>query len=533
VSPLVRLAAGFRAQLPRVILGGAASLVASGLALLGPWLVAQAIDVDVPNGDLAGIRSRALAYLAAVVLGLAATWAARAALETAAQLTLADLRVRLFERLLAFEPAWHDANPAGKLVSRIQGDTEALRVLFSEVILALPGDLLLLGGTALVLAVEAPPIAPIALAVLPPWLVLLWVFRRVAPPKFEAVRSANAELTGWYAELVRALPVLWVADRTGWAADRSDALAAEVRHRAVISELQPVWYFNALTAIRTLGLVGTLALGAMAIARGGATPGMVVLGLGYVRQLFAPLQRLSVHLSTLERARVAASRVVELLDRTPVIRDPEVPVPWPDGPGEIRFEGVAFAYDPANPVLAGLDLVVPSGERLGVVGATGAGKSTLASLLLRFRDPDAGRVTVDGCPVDAVALAELRRRVGYVPQDVVVFPGTVLENLGGNPEIAAAALARVGLDVALDRTATGLSRGERQLLTVARALLHDPRILVLDEATAAVDPGAEARVAAVLQDVVGGRTTLAIAHRPGALAHADRVVVLADGRVAP
>ncbi len=533
VSPLVRLATAFRSHLPRVITGATASLLASGLALTGPWLVAQAIDVDVPAGDLAGLERRAIAILAVVLGGLLATWVARAQLETAAQLALADVRVRLFDRLLTFEAGWHDHNPAGKLVSRIQGDTEALRVLFSEVLLALPGDLVLLFGTAAVLAIEAPPIAPVVLAVLPPWLLLLWLFRRLAPPRFEAVRTANAELTGWIAELVRALPVLWVADRTGWAADRSESLAAEVRSRAAYAELQPVWYFNALTAVRTLGLVATLGLGAAAVARGEATPGMIVLGLGYVRQLFAPIQRLSIHLSTLERARVAASRVVELLDRTPTIRDPLVPAPWPAGAGEIRFEGVTFAYEPGQPVFSDLDLVVPPGERLGVVGATGAGKSTLASLLLRFRDPDRGRVTIDGCPVDRLALADLRRSVGYVPQDVVVFPGTVLENLGGDAEAAARALVRVGLPVALDRSATELSRGERQLLTVARALVGDPRILVLDEATAAVDPGAEARLAAVLQEVAGGRTTLAIAHRPGALAHADRVVVIAGGRVAP
>ncbi len=257
------------------------------------------------------------------------------------------------------------------------------------------------------------------------------------------------------------------------------------------------------------------------------------MGLGGLRQMFGPLMRLSHHQATIEQARAAAIRISDLLDTPRTITDPPHPAPWPGLRDALRLESVDFHYVPDAPVLRGLSMTIPAGSSVGIVGATGAGKSTVLNLLLRFRDPVAGRVSVDGVDLRDLSVAELRAHIGLVLQDVHLFPGTILENLGDDAPAAQRALDTLGIALPLDRVVGEgtLSRGERQLLTFARALVTQPEILVLDEATSAVDPATEALIQQALARLSEGRTTITVAHRLVTVRHCDIIFVLHQGRL--
>ncbi len=533
---LLRLAPLFRPHRRALALCMAALFVASGLGLAGPWLVARAIDVDLAAGDRAGLGRTAGLYLALVLAGLAARYFGRIGIERVAQDAMMTLRQQLFDHLLDHDLDFHDRHPPGRLITRVQGDTEALHVLFTEVILSTPPDLLMFAGMVALMSTRSPQLVGVMVAVLPPYLLALWWFRRVAPPRFLAVRGFRAQLTGFLNGAIGAMPMLRSYHRQAWARQRSDALNDEVYGADVSAAWPPVIYYNGLMAVRAFGFAGVLWGGGLLVSRGELTVGVLVMGLGYLRQMFNPLMRLSFHLTTIERARAGASRIADILDDTPTVRDPEEPAPWPGLTDALRFEDVHFHYTPEAPVLSGLTLEIPAGHHVGIVGPTGGGKSTLLNLLLRFRDPTGGAVTVDGVPLKDLSLEALRARFGLVLQDVHLLPGTVLDNLGGERAPARAALDALGLTIGLDaHLAAGganLSRGERQLLTFARALVGDPEVLVLDEATSAVDPATEARVQAALETLTAGRTVITVAHRLATVRGCDTIAVLSGGGVA-
>jgi ATP-binding cassette subfamily B protein len=257
--------------------------------------------------------------------------------------------------------------------------------------------------------------------------------------------------------------------------------------------------------------------------------------MGYLRLMFSPLMRFSFHQATLERAKASAIRIVSLLDDTPTILDSDVPRQFSKLTDSIEFDNVSFAYESDVPVLTGLSLSIKAGSNIGIVGATGSGKSTLLNLLLRFRDPISGQITFDGVPLTEVAIESLRRSTGLVHQDVLLFPGTVLDNLGGDREAAQRSLDLLGLEISLGANLSmggeNLSRGERQLITFARAIVGDPSLLILDEATSAIDPATEGRIQAALGTIVKGRTTVTVAHRLATVSACDTIFLMSKGAV--
>ncbi len=532
-APLLRLLPLFRPHAGWVVVGGAGALAAAAARVLAPLCVAVALDRALPAGDEALLARAATAFFAVLVLDFAAASLSRAALEVATQRALLDLRSRLFLHLAGHDVAFHDRTPAGALVGRVQGDAEALRVLFLEVLFAVPADLVMLAAMVGVLAAQAPGVAGPVFVVLPVYAAWFAVFRWIAPRYFHAQRRSVAALTGLVAETVRSAGWLAALGRGAWALARADRVIEDARRAELLGHFQPIWYFNGALAIRAVAVVALLVVGGRAIERGEATVGLVVVGLSYLRQVFAPLMRLSNQLGMLERARASAVRIAELEADLPRIRDAADAVPWPGLRRGVELRGVSFGYGPDRPVFTGLSLALPAGSRTGLVGATGSGKSTLVDLLLRFRDPDAGEVLVDGVPLRSIRVGDLRRRTALVLQDVRLLPGTVLENLGGDPVAARRALDELGLDTPLDAVIEDgvRSRGERQLLTFARALAADPELLVLDEATSAVDPATEDRLQAALDRLLAGRTVLVVAHRLRTVRGCDQIVVLDRGAI--
>ncbi len=534
--PLLRLAPLFRRSAKLLGLGSIALLAGTACNLAGPWIIARAIDVDFAAGDRDGLLLSGIAYLICLICTAGFTYLGRMALEIVGQRAMYDLKVKVFGHLVHHDLAYHDNQNSGRLITRVQGDTEALRVLFSEVILAFPADVCLVVGMFVVLGVEAPEIAPYVFAVLPPYALLLILFKKVSPPRFLAVRAVVSRMTGFFAEHLRAMPVLRLFDREAWLHERAEALNEKVFRAQTIARLHTVWYFNACFLVRSTGMVLILWIGAGQVAADLITLGALVMALGYLRQMFSPLMRLSFQFTTIERARAAAVRIAQMLDTPRTITDPHEPEAWPGLKSGIKLEDVRFHYEADTEVLKGVDLDIPAGSNVGIIGSTGAGKSTIINLLLRFRDPIAGRVTIDGMDIRALSVEELRRRSGLVLQDVHLFAGTLLDNLGGDAQQANRALDTLGighfdLDMELTDGGGNLSRGERQLITFARALVDEPEFLVLDEATSAVDPETESHVQKALERLQEGRTTVTVAHRLATIRHCDRIYVLGDGLV--
>jgi ATP-binding cassette subfamily B protein len=511
-------------------------LLGTLLNLAGPWIIAHTIDVEFASGDRAGVIRMGGIYLGVLGATLVVSYLSRIVLEKVAQRAMVDLKDKLFAHLVDHDLSFHDKHSSGRLITRVQGDAEALKVLFSEVVLSLPADICLIAGMFVIMGISAPQVAPLVFMVIPPYVVLFILYRRVAAPKYLAARREKAALTGFLTEHIRSLPTLQLFGRSPWSMEQCELQNERVFSTELTARMQAIWYYNCIDLTRTLGIVLLLFVGAGQVEDGTLSIGALVMGLGYMRQMFNPLMRLSHQLATIERARAAAIRVAGILSRERQIRSPENPTPWPGLRDAIRLEQVGFSYVEDTPVLQDIDLEIPAGQHVGIVGSTGAGKSTVLNLLMRFRDPVHGAIRIDGIDLRELSLETLRQRFGLVLQDVHLFPGTILENLGGDAEAARRALDVLNLqdfklDKELNEGGRNLSRGERQLLTFARALIGNPEVLVLDEATSAVDPHTEARVQTALDQLQKGRTTITVAHRLSTVRRCDRIYVLAHGRV--
>jgi len=544
---LRRLWPFFRPQLKLIAAAGAMLIVSTALGLAGPVLLKRAIDVNIAQADLRGLLLTTLLWIAAQLGVALATYRQIVWLAKAGEKGAADLKQRLFEHCLNLPMRFFDSNPVGRLTSRVESDTEALKMLFAGTSVVLLQAALSIVGMSVVMLVASWRLYLLVLVLLPPFVVAFWAFQRKVRPLYHEVRRNVADMNNLVSESLKGLPVIQVFGQEGWFGRRMDNLN-RLRYRNEM-RVMTLWYavWVLVDFGEVIGIALVLGFGSIWALNGMLTIGTLFLFVAYITRLFAPLRQISDQINVMQRAFASAERVLKVLDEEP---EPE------GGPsaGRLKLEremamaGLGFSYDGENFVLRDVNLVVPRGEKVALVGETGGGKTTVVSLLLRFYAAQAGTLLVDGRPLAGLNKHDLRSVIGFVPQDVMLFPGTVMDNLRmldeSVPEervMAAARRVRIhdaimrfpqGYATSLIERGANFSLGERQLLAFARALVFDPDILILDEATSAVDPQTEQLIQEGLAELLKGRTAIVVAHRLATIRMADRVVVVHKGRVA-
>lgn len=523
-----------RVESPR---SGLSRAVAAGLARVG-----------LDPSPAAGLAGAAVLWCLVLVATFAALWRQGYLLQTLGQRVLADLRREVFARLQRLDLAYFDRTPVGRLVTRVTTDIDSLNELFTAGIVSIVGDLLLLVGIAAVLFALDWRLALAAFAILPLLAALTHWFKLRARRSFREVRVEVARLAAFLQEHLAGMSIVQLFGREAAALGEFRGINRAHRDANVRGIFYYAVYFPGVELLTAVGLALILGFGGARSLAGAVSIGALVAFLQYAQRFYQPLADLSEKYNVLQQAMASSERVFELLDTPATIASPADGYAPESVRGEIEFERVGFAYRVGEPVLADISFRVEPGETIAVVGATGAGKSTLANLLMRFYDVTAGEVRLDGVDVRRWRLEALRRAVGLVLQDVFLFAGTIADNLRlGERDFSEARLRAAardaealgfverlpgGLAAEVRERGAGLSTGEKQLLAFARALSFDPPVLVLDEATASVDTETERRIQTALERLVAGRTSLVIAHRLSTVQRADRILVLHHGRLA-
>jgi ABC-type multidrug transport system fused ATPase/permease subunit len=547
-SVLAGMLAFVRPYRGRMAAGFALMVLATGFTLLAPYLIKVAIDEHITAGDAAGLSRQAL-FIALSYLGLYATTAGQSYLiGRTSERVLADLRAALFHHLQHLSLGYHDRTIVGVTVSHVINDVAVINSLLTEGFLSLLGDVLVLGGIVAIMVSMSPRLALLTFLVLPLMVLATVLFSRRARGAFRLTRRRVAALVGNLAENIEGMRIIQAFAQEEAMAERFDEVN-DANRQANIAAVRLSYIF--LPSIEFLSVLATavvLYFGGRSVAGEEVTLGVMVAFLAYVTRFFQPIQELSRIYTTMQAAMAGGEQVLRLLNTPPEVVDAPAAAAMPPVEGEVALEDVFFRYrEDAPEVLRDVDLIIRPGQTVALVGPTGAGKTTIASLILRFYDPVAGRVAVDGIDVRAVRQASLRRQFGLVPQDPFLFAGTIADNVRfGRPDAplaeveAAARLANAdafirglpeGYDTYILEGAVNLSVGQRQLLCIARAALLDPRLLILDEATASVDTVTEVMIQGALDRLMAGRTAIVIAHRLSTIRNADVICVVHDGRI--
>ena len=522
-------------------------LLVSALKLVGPILTKVAIDDYIAAGDLEGLNLIALVYGLALMAQFVISYFQIYIMNMAGQRVMADMRREIFSHLQQLHPAYFDKNPVGRLVTRVTTDVDALNELFTSGVVTIFGDIFMLVGIMGVLIYLDWRVALVTFAVLPALFAVAMVFKRRVRVVYRKVRTRIAMLNAFIQENVVGMTVVQLFRQE----DRKFEEYSELNRQHTEANIETIFHYSIFYPVVEVLSAVAIALivwyGGGQILLGALTLGGLVAFIQYSEKFFRPISDLSEKFNILQGAMASSERIFGLLDTEDEIRTPDNPVTPERQDTSVRFETVSFAYEGDDWVLRDVDVDVRPGEMVAVVGHTGAGKSTLMSLLMRFYDVQHGRVLVEGVDVRDWDLENLRRQFGMVLQDVHLFSGTIASNirLGDesiSDEAVAAAAAAVnldewvatlpnGLEEEVKERGSSLSAGQKQLVSFARALVHDPKILILDEATSNVDTHTELLVREALERLLAERTSIVIAHRLSTIQKADRIVVLHKGRV--
>jgi ABC-type multidrug transport system fused ATPase/permease subunit len=545
IRGLVELLAPYRWR----VLAMFVSLLAATASALAPAPLAKlAIDDGIRKHDVGTLDVIVVAFLVSALVYAVASYAQTYLTGWVGQRALQDLRVRLFSHLQRLSIGFYSRNRAGVIISRITNDVEALDQLVEDGMATLFQSGLTLIGVVVILFVLDPHLALLTFLAFPVLAIGGLAFRIASADAYRLTREKIAAITGYLQETLSGIRVVRAFGQEPRHIARFEELNDENRAANMTTVNLNAAYFPAVEFLSALVTVEILVIGGIEAINGHTSTGVVFAFIAALNNFFDPIQQLSQLYTTYQSGMAALDKIFELLDERPELNDAPDAIELPTLRGELRFDHVSFRYGPgADWALRDLDLTIPAGQTVALVGATGAGKSTFAKLAARFYDPTEGTVLVDGHDVRTVSSHSLRSQMGIVPQEGFLFSGTVRENIAfGRPdatdeEIAAAARA-VGADTFIEALEHGygtevgergvqLSAGQRQLLAFARALVADPRILVLDEATSNVDVRTESLIEYGLRRLVAGRTAIVIAHRLSTIRGAGRIVVLEHGEI--
>ncbi|WP_394930689.1 ABC transporter ATP-binding protein [uncultured Ilumatobacter sp.] len=524
-----------------------------------PWLVGIGIDRGIEADDRVWLWS-GLVAAAGVASGIFTAFRRYYAFREA-RWTETKLREQLFGHILRLHIGYHDRSQTGQLMSRSSSDLQQIQAFVVMIPITL-SNLAMVISVTVILALTNPLLTVVALAPLP---LVNFAGRRFSSsihPAVQAVQQEQAELATVVEETVSGVRVIKGFGAESVQSAKLEVEADDIRRVSIDAAKIRAKYLPAIELLPQIGLIGVLGVGGLQVIDGTLTLGELVSFNIYVALLVAPLRMLGMTIAWGQRAAAALKRINEVLDTVPLITDPEQPTALPTAQtgsaqtgspqrcapmGAVRFDRVEFGYDDDLPVLKNFNLELAAGQSIALVGGTGSGKSTVARLLIRFYDAEAGSITIDGVPIGDLALHELRRAVGVVFEDTLLFHDSVAANIAfADPAASHDAIERaarlagahdfiVGLpdayETELGERGYSLSGGQRQRIAIARAILADPRILVLDDATSAVDPSKEHEIRSAMSTVMDGRTTIVIAHRPGTIALADTVALVDEGRV--
>jgi ATP-binding cassette subfamily B protein len=544
LATLARLTAPYRT---RTILSIFSLLAATATALAPPFLSKYAIDDGIRRHALGTLWMIVGAFLLAGLANWGMSYVQTYLTGWVGERILADLRIKLFGHLQRLSLGFFERNRAGVIISRLTNDVEALDQLVTDGVTTLVQSTLTLIGTAILLFVLDWRLALATLAVIPVMSAGTILFRIYSSRAYAAVRERLGLVTATLAEDIAGMRIVQAFTREDRNIEHFREVAGHYREANMQTVVLNALYFPFVDLVSSVALAVVLGYGGHLYFQEDLTLGTLFAFLLYVQNFFDPVQQLSQLYSTFLSATAALDKIMDVLDEEPQVVDGPDARELPPVEGHVRFEHVRFGYGDGPDVLHDLDLDVPAGTTVALVGHTGAGKSTIAKLLARFYDPRGGRITIDGTNLRKVTQPSLRRQLGIVPQEGFLFAGTVAENIAfGRPDAFGEDIVRAaqavgahefilrledGYETEVQERGGRLSLGQRQLIALARALLADPRILILDEATSSVDIGTERKIEQALRLLLAGRTAFIIAHRLSTIRDADLIVVLEHGRI--
>ncbi|HVW06487.1 MAG TPA: ABC transporter ATP-binding protein [Vicinamibacterales bacterium] len=542
-----RLLVYLRPHVTAIALAGAAILVSSLVDLAQPWLTQQAIDKYIASGDAPGLARMAVFFFVLIVVGFLAEYGQTFILQTTGQRIMHRMRTEVYAHLQRLELRYYDRHPVGRLMTRVTTDVDALNDLFASGVIAVFGDLLVLVGIMVAMLLMNWRLALVAFSVLP---FILWTahwFRTNVRESYRRVRGLVARLNAFLQEHLTGMSVVQVFNQEDRTARRFDAINREHRDVNIASIFYYALFYPLIELLAAISGALIIWYGTGWAEQGTLTIGVLVAFLQYSRRFFQPISDLSEKFNILQAAMAASERIFGVLDTEPALVPPRTPIVPREARGRIEFDHVWFAYDDEHFVLKDVSFVIEPGKRVGIVGATGSGKTTIINLLLRFYDIQRGRILVDGVDVREWDVPSLRRLFGLVLQDVHLFSGTIADNIRlGDASITDDQIVRAaqavhahgfitartdGYASVVGERGGSLSVGQKQLLSFARALAFDPQVLLLDEATSSVDTATEALIEDALHVIMEGRTVLAVAHRLSTIQDMDAILVLHKGEL--
>jgi len=521
--------------------------VSAGLGLAGPYILAVAIDQYIAQGNLTGLY-----WISAVYVGIYVILWIVSSLQTylrfwLGQRLIFDLRMDMFSRLQKLSMSFYDKRHVGRIMSRVTNDVETLNEFLTSGVELAIGDIFILVGIVVMMLILNAQLALVTFTVIPILLIGTILLGERVREAYRLTRKKISGVTANLAESISGMRVVQSFSREMANAQQFDRVNVENLQANIQAARVSALFFPIVDVLGTVGTCLVLWFGGTSVMGGSLTLGVLVAFMAYVTRFFMPIREISMLYNNVQSALAATERITEILDAQSEVEEAKDAIELPRIKGEIKYNTVSFGYDPSNFVLNNIELEIKENQRVALVGPTGAGKTSLASLAARFYDPQKGSITVDGYDIRKVSLKSLRSQMGIVLQDPLLFSGTVRENIAyGRPsateqEIVEAAKAvgahefimnfTQGYDTVVGERGIRLSMGQRQLISFARALLADPRILILDEATSSVDAYTELLIQNALKKLLEKRTTLIIAHRLSTVRSADRIVVVDNGRI--